>query len=99
MVTDTLVAAEGVAVAEALGAPAQRALQVQGGGRCWASELRKKRDKMQSKVTVTEVQPAEEAGGGAPGGERQGDPRAADGPTVTRQPAAAAAASFLGECA
>jgi hypothetical protein len=39
------------------------------------------------------VQPAGEAGRGAPGGERQGDPRAADGPTVTHQPAAAAAAS------
>eukprot|EP01047_Picozoa_sp_COSAG01_P043986 COSAG01_NODE_3941_length_5512_cov_3.777942_2_plen_229_part_00 len=74
--------------AEALGAAAQQALQVQGGGRCRASELRKKRDKMQRKVTITEVKlRAGEAGGGAPGGGRQGDPRAADGPTVTCQPA------------
>ena len=54
--------------AEALGAAAQQALQVQGGGRCRASELRKKRDKMQRKVTFTEVKLAGEAGGGAPGG-------------------------------
>ena len=41
--------------AEALGAAAQQALQVQGGGRCRASELRKKRDKMQRKVTITDA--------------------------------------------
>ena len=50
--------------AEALRAATQQALQVQGGGRCRASELRKKRDKMQRRVTIMEVQLAGDGEGG-----------------------------------